>query len=128
MRRSVSKCFGSHLVNLVKITKSLFPQALIVFRCVLPIRVVYNYTASAVEQFNQLLYDICCAYGCMYSDEYFSEFLRWEWNNFGRNWFTNYNAELYWDNFHLRDKGLSILCRALKQIIYHNAFDPLPRF
>ncbi len=41
MRRSVSKCFRSHLVNLVKITKSHFPQAMIIFRCVLPIRIVY---------------------------------------------------------------------------------------
>ncbi len=127
-RRSVTKCFRSRLVNLIKITKAHFPQALIIFRCVLPIRVVYNYTARAVEQFNDLLYDICGVYGCMYSDDFFSEFLKWEWNSFGRNWLRNYNTDLYWDNFHLKDRGLSILCRALKNIIYHNAFNPLPRF
>ena len=67
MRRNVSKSFRAPLVNLVRVTKTLFPQAQIIFRCVLPIRIVYNYTAEAVEQFNHLLYEVCREYGCIYT-------------------------------------------------------------
>ena len=49
-------------------------------------------------------------------------------NVYSFNFFTDYNADLYWDNFHLNDMGIKILCRALKYIIYHNIFNPLPRY
>ena len=128
--KTVHKCFRSPLVNLIRVTKSLFPFAQITFRCVLPIRIIYNYTARAVEQFNSLLFEVCQKYGCIYSDEGFTEYLKVCFDSFSYRWYTDYNADLYRyrDRFHLNDTGIKILCRALKNIIYRNVFNPLPRF
>jgi lysophospholipase L1-like esterase/alkylated DNA repair dioxygenase AlkB len=140
-RYSVSKCFRSMLVELVKLAKFLFPFAQIMFHCVLPIRVVYNYTARSIEQFNELLYNVCRDYGCMYIDDCFDDFLREYYCNgkfyrdhrgnrvwgkeHGGSWYTDRNKDLYWDNFHLNDEGLKVVCRALKFIIFRNVFNPL---
>ena len=126
-RRNIN-VFRAPLANLVKLTKSLFPHAHIIFRCVLPIRIVYKYTAIAVEGFNRILFDVCREFGCIYSDEYTGEFLKYCYCKFFDYWYMNYNADYYWDNWHLNDKGIKILCRALKNIIYHNLFNPLPRY
>jgi lysophospholipase L1-like esterase len=140
---SVSKFFKSKLVNLVKESKYLFPQAQIIFHCLLPIRVIYNYTAQSVQDFNDLLYNVCMEYGCVYADQCFDHFLavnrtngNWFKNKYGQPlWdksgpnheFVDYNKQLYWDNLHLNDAGLKVLCRSLKYIIFGQVFNPLMR-
>ena len=114
----VFKRFRPYLVHLVKHLKLMFPHAQITFVTVLPIRVVYNYTAESVLQFNDLLYEVCENLGCIFFD-CFSQFLD-EYGN-------NYNKYLYRDNWHLNDTGLKLLCRALKYLVYSNLYNPLPR-
>jgi lysophospholipase L1-like esterase len=107
------------LVLLVKELKQLFPSAQIYFHTVLPIRVVYKYTAASVHQFNNLLLEVCSQYRCFFFD-CFSRFLDKQ-GNF-------YDRTLFRDNFHLNDAGLKVLCRALKFMIYGNLFNPHPRY
>jgi hypothetical protein len=127
----------------VKESKYLFPQAQIIFHCLLPIRVIYNYTAQSVQDFNDLLYNVCMEYGCVYADQCFDHFLavnrtngNWFKNKYGQPlWdksgpnheFVDYNKQLYWDNLHLNDAGLKVLCRSLKYIIFGQVFNPLMR-
>ena len=107
------------LVMLVKELKQLFPAALIHFHTVLPMRIVYKYTANSVHQFNNMLYEICGQYNCFFLD-CFSRFL----DKHG----VFYNRSLFRDNWHLNNAGLKVFCRALKFIIYGNMFNPLPRY
>ena len=123
---NVSKCFRAPLINLIKTTKALFPQAQLIFHCVLPIRVVYNHTARSVLLFNMLLLDVCREHGCIFFDSCFKEFLGYTYDPFMGCYFLNYNTSLYRDNFHLNGDGLKILCRALKFAVYRNLFNPLP--
>ena len=110
--------FRPYLVELVKNLKRMFPHAQITFVTVLPIRVVYNYTAKSVHQFNELLLEVCESFGCMFFD-CFRQFL----NEYGQ----DYNRNLYRDNWHLNDTGLKLLCRALKYLVYSKLYNPLPR-
>ena len=108
--------FRPHLINLVKSLKHMYPHAQIIFQCVLPIRVMYNYTASSVEQFNRLLFNVCERYGCIFFD-CFDKFLDgWD-----------YNKEFYRDSFHLNEHGLKLLCRDYKYIVHRNVHNPYPR-
>ncbi|NQZ52355.1 MAG: SGNH/GDSL hydrolase family protein [Moritella sp.] len=116
--KDVTKRFRQPLVRLVKLLKLLFPGAQIIFKCVLPMGIMYTYTAKSVHDFNYLLLDICKDFGCIFFD-CFSDFLD-QWGNC-------YNNYLYRDRIHLNDIGLRILCRALKFIIYRNVFNPIMR-
>ena len=116
--KSVDKRFRQPLVRLVKLLKLSFPHAQIIFKCVLPMGIMYNYTAKSVHDFNYLLLDICTKYGCIFFD-CFTKFLD-QWGNL-------HNEYLYRDRLHLNDIGLRILCRALKFIIYNNVFNPIMR-
>lgn len=115
----ISKRYRAPLIDLVKSLKFMFPHSIITFQSVLPIRLFYKYTAISVLRFNQLLFEICRNYGCMYLD-CFEEFLD--------QFHHDHNYNLYRDNFHLNEYGLSRLCRALKFIIYHSSFNPLLRY
>ena len=112
---SISK-FYEPLVNLVKQVKLLFPLAQIIFQSLLPIRVVFKYTAKSVHDFNELLIKVCKKYDCIFLD-CFSLFLDVSGHDI--------NTDLYWDKYHLNDrKGIKILCRAIKEVIYGNIFYP----
>jgi lysophospholipase L1-like esterase len=117
--RNMRRDMKPKLITLVKELKQLFPSAQIYFHTVLPIRVVYKYTASSVHQFNNLLLEVCSQYRCFFFD-CFSRFLDKQ-GNF-------YDRTLFRDNFHLNDAGLKVLCRALKFMIYGNLFNPHPRY
>ena len=116
--RNLRRDFKHKLVKLVLELKQLYPHAQINFHTVLPIRIVYKYTASSIHQFNNLLLEVCTEYHCFFFD-CFSRFLDRQG--------IFYNRELYRDNWHLNNSGLKVLCRALKYLIYSNLFNPLPR-
>lgn len=108
--------FYEPLVKLIKQIKLLFPLAQIVFQSLLPIRVVFKYTARSVHLFNELLIKVCGKYDCIFFD-CFGLFL--DDNGY------DINQSLYWDKYHLNDyKGIKVLSRALKQAIYGNLFNP----
>ena len=107
------------LVKLVQDLKHLYPSAHISFQTVLPIRVVYKYTAASIHQFNNLLLEVCTQFGCTFFD-CFARFLDCEG--------TYYSRHLFRDNWHLNNIGLKVLCRALKFLIYGNLYNPLPRY
>ena len=116
--KDVDKRFRHPLVKLVKLLKLSFPGAQIIFKCVLPMGIMYWYTAKSVHDFNYLLLDICTKFDCIFFD-CFRDFLD-QWGNFN-------NEYLYRDRIHLNDAGLRILCRALKFVIYRNVFNPIMR-
>lgn len=123
----VFKRFQPVVINLVKSLKYMFPRALIVFQSVLPIRIIYNYTARTVDLFNQLLNSVCDRFGCIFYN-CFSDFIGdWEYNSNTGVWFRDYNRNLYRDKFHLKDEGTILLVRHLKCIIYGNIFNSNPR-
>ena len=107
------------LVKLVQELKQLYPSAHISFHTVLPIKIVYKYTAASIHQFNNLLLEVCTQNGCTFFD-CFARFLDRQG--------VFYNSSLFRDNWHLNDIGLKVLCRALKFMVYGNLFNPLPRY
>ena len=117
--RNMRRDMKPKLVLLVKELKQLFPSAQIYFHTVLPMRVVYKYTAASVHQFNNLLYEVCSQYNCFFFD-CFARFLDHQGNFYSR--------ALFRDNWHLNNAGLKVLYRALKFMIYGNLFNPLPRY
>ena len=114
--RNVFKHFKPLVIDLVKSLKFMFPRALMVFQSVLPIKIIYNYTAQSVDLFNQLLLSVCENFGCIFYDCF---------NDFIKGW--DYDSDVYRDKFHLNDKGIILLARHFKCIIYGNIFNPYPR-
>ena len=116
---SVSQRFYKPICNLVTQIKFLFPFAQIYFQSLLPIRIVFKYNAKSIHSFNYLLVDVCRRFGCIFID-CFNDFL--DHNG------VDINVDLYRDKkyqkMHPNDKGLGILCRALKNVIYGNVFNP----
>lgn len=118
-RYDIYKRYRAPLIELVKNLKFMYPHAIITFQSVLPIRLYYRYTAKSIYRFNDLLFEICRNYGCMFLD-CFEDFLD--------QYHYDINRDLYRDNLHLNDIGLSRLCRALKFLIYRSNFNPLVRY
>ena len=116
-KNSVLK-FYNPIIRLVDQIRTLFPRAQIIFQSLLPIRVIYTYTAFSVHSFNEMLLDICGRFNCVFLD-CFRLFLNSEGSDI--------NMDLYFDRrIHLNDKkGLPILCRALKNAIYGSVFNPM---
>ena len=112
------KDFRGPLTRLILQTKLMFPNAQIMFKCVLPFRIIYKYNVKSVHGFNYLLLDLCTKHGCIFLD-CFSQFL--DDNS------VDYNRNLYRDKLHLNNIGLSVLCRTLKFAIYNNIFNPYMR-
>jgi len=108
-RFSVHKRCYNPLISLVTALKFKFPLAVITFIPMLPIRALYNYTAKTVNDFNLLLLEVCRKYGCIFFD-CFSDFLSHD--------YRDYNSALFRDKWHPNEHGLSLLCRALKCIIF----------
>ena len=117
--RNLRRDLKPKLITLVKELKQLFTSAQIYFHTVLPMRIVYKYTAASVHQFNNLLYEVCCQYRCFFFD-CFARFLDQQG--------IFYNRALFRDNWHLSTAGLKVFCRALKFMIHGKLFNPLPRF
>ena len=55
-----------YLIDLVDMTRQLFPHAVILFQSCLPIRGMYSYIARNVVEFNELLKDLCFKNNCIY--------------------------------------------------------------
>ena len=110
---SVYKKLRAPLCDMIRNLKFLFPSALIVFTTMLPISALYNYTAPTVNSFNRLLFEVCCDLGCIFFD-CFRDFLSQD--------FRDYNRNLFRDKWHPNEKGLRVLCRAIKFCIYGNLF------
>ena len=111
---SVFKKFRVPFSNFIKDLKFLFPNALIIFTTVLPIRALYDYTAMTVNHFNLLLYQVCNEFGCIFYD-CFLDFLARDQRD--------YNSSLFRDKWHLNDNGLRLLCRSIKDCIYGKLFN-----
>ena len=111
---SVFKKFRVPMSNFIKDLKFLFPNALIIFTTVLPIRALYDYTAMTVNHFNHLLYQVCNEFGCIFYD-CFLDFLAPDQRD--------YNSSLFRDKWHLNDNGLRLLCRSIKDCIYGKLFN-----
>ena len=115
-KNSVHTKFYNELSELINHTKLLFPTAMIIFRTVIPIRNVNNYyTVDVVHDFNYLLLDICRKRGCVFYD-CFSDFL-------GQG-DMDIDDRLYRDNLHLNAKGVGILCRSMKYVIFKDIYNP----
>ena len=114
----ISKRFRSPLTQLIRQAKFMFPNAQIVFKCVLPFQIRFKYNPKSVQEFNYLLIELCGIYGCIFFD-CFAEFL--DCNG------VDYNGHLYRNWLHLNDDGLKVLCRALKFVIYKDIFNPYMR-
>ena len=103
-----------YIDELVDRTKCLFPTAIILFQCCLPIRCMYPYIAKNVLDFNSLLREICFFNNCVYID-CFSSFLT-------RN-FSSCNKDLYHDWLHLNNRGVGVLSTWFKYIVNENSFN-----
>ena len=103
-----------YLSELISFTKSLFPAAIVIFQCCLPIRCMYPYIARNVIEFNLILKDLCFLNNCVYLD-CFKDFL-----TFDRRFC---NADLYHDWLHLNNKGVGVLSTWLKYVVNENSFD-----
>ena len=108
-RYSVHKRCYNPLTDLVRALKYKFPLAVITFIPMLPIRALYNYTAKTVNDFNMLLLEVCQRFGCIFFD-CFSDFLSHD--------YRDYNPTLFRDKWHPNERGLALLCRAIKCIIF----------
>ena len=112
-RRGV-KHLKRYLIDLINRTKMLFPGAIIMFQCCLPIRNIYWYTAPNVLNFNNLLCSLCQDFNCVYID-CFRDFLDEDG--------LDYNRYLFYDWLHLNDDGLGVLGSWLKAIINVNSYN-----
>ncbi len=103
-----------YLVDLINMTKDLFPAAIVLFQCCLPIKCVYPYIARNVLDFNTLLKDLCFENNCVYID-CFVDFLSRDRKCC--------NNELYHDWLHLNNRGVGVLSTWLKFVVNENSFD-----
>ncbi len=103
-----------YLIDLINMTKDLFPAAIVLFQCCLPIKCVYPYTARNVLDFNALLKELCLENNCVYID-CFDDFLTRD--------HIYRNNELYHDWLHLNNRGVGVLSTWLKFVINENSFD-----
>lgn len=124
--KSVSRYFRAPLIELVQCLRYHFSNAQLVFQSVLPIRRWYKYNVQSVHLFNHLLIEICQAYGCIFFDclELFLDGNLHDinWDLFRYSWSGN----RFNQGIHLNEKGLGVLCRALKYVVYHNIYNPHP--
>ena len=103
-----------YVIDLVTKTKVMFPGAIVLIQCCLPIRNLYWYTVPNVMEFNKILIDICREYNCVYID-CFREFLT------GNG--SDQNQDLFSDWLHLNGRGLSILSSWFKVITNQSSYN-----
>ncbi len=100
--------------NLIAKVKHLFPDAIILIQCVLPLRNLYWYTSRNVLGLNRLLYQLCLNYNCVFID-IFRDFLSADARDHNRN--------LFYDHFHLNFYGRKVLCYWLHNVINRSSFN-----
>ena len=103
-----------YITEVITDAKNMFPDAIILVQCCLPIRELYWYTIPNVLNFNKMLSQICSLFNCIYID-CFKHFLTED----GR----AQNPNLFYDWLHLNDVGLGILCYWLKFIVSQSSFN-----
>ena len=113
-RRGISR-FWNPILNLIKITRKLFPKSIIYFQSVLPIKISKNFTAENFINFNKMLLNICVSERCSFID-IFRNFLSVDGND--------YNESLYRDQLHLNRRGIGILASWIKYSINKGRFYP----
>ena len=103
--------FHRPLVNLVKSIRYFFGRDVrISFQSVLPMRLMYTYTASNFLNFNLLLKNVCSEMNCHYLD-WFHIFL--DSQRF------DHNKELFSDPFHLNRRGYDMLHKCFKNASHY---------
>ena len=102
------------LVSLINVTKNLFPAAIILFQCCLPIRNMYTYTVRNVLDFNGLLMDLCYDFNCVYID-CFKDFL----TNDGK----CQDRALFSDWLHFNGNGYALITAWFKFIVNLSSYD-----
>ena len=102
-------------INLIHKLKLMFPNIKIYVRCVLPVKIVNEFTVINIIKFNKLLLHICKTEHC-YFINIFRDFL----NPDGR--FCN--MALYRNDVHLKQRGTGIIARKYIFIINKNTFNP----
>ena len=101
--------FYHPIINLVNSLRRHFgTNVSIYFTSVLPMKVMYTYTARNFLNFNMLLREICGTMGCGYLN-WFNYFL--DSNGY------DYNKELYADPIHLNRAGYELLHKGLKYAV-----------
>ena len=124
--KNVYNHFWSPLCNLVRCMKQCFPKAQLIFQSVLPIRRWYRYNAQSVISFNTLLVRLCRAHACIFFDS-FKLFLDDQEHDINWDLYTfSWRGNRFNQGIHLSEKGVSVLCRALKHAVYHNIYNPHP--
>ena len=118
--------FWGPLCKLVQTIRFCFPNAQIIFQSVLPIRSFYRYNAYTVNQFNLLLIKLCKMFGCYFFD-CFSLFLDGDcidinWDLYKFSW----KGVRFNQGIHLSEKGIGVLCKALKFAVHHSMHSPYP--
>ncbi len=103
-----------YLVRLIELTKNIFPAAIVLFQCCLPIKPIYSYIAKNVLEFNRLLRNLCLDNNCVYID-CFRDFLTRD--------LRDPNNELYYDWLHLNRQGNGVLSIWLKFVVNENSYD-----
>ena len=102
------------VIELIDRTKYLFPGAIILFQCCLPIRNLYWYTASNVLDFNTMLKSLCYDLNCVFVD-CFHLFLSADR--------MDHNTSLFYDWLHLNWNGKGILGNWLTYVIKQNSYN-----
>ena len=104
--------FHKPLSNLVKSIRYHFGSDVrISFQSVLPMRLMYSYTATNFLNFNLLLNSICSEMGCYYLD-WFHMFLD------GQKF--DHNRELFSDPFHLNRRGYDLVHKCFKRALQYD--------
>ena len=107
--------FKEAYINLIHKLKLMFPNISIYVRCILPVKIVNEFTVTNIIKFNKLLLHICKTEHC-YFINIFRDFL----NPDGR--FRN--MTLYRNDVHLKQRGTGIIARKYIFIINKNTFNP----
>jgi alkylated DNA repair dioxygenase AlkB len=102
-----------YVAELIDLAKHLFPDAITMFQCCLPIRVTYHYTVSNVLNFNKMLKSLCYDFNCVYVD-CFKLFLSADERDHNRN--------LFYDWLHMNWNGKGILGNWLTHVINQNSY------
>ena len=113
--KNIYNKFYRDIVELIEKTKCLFPKSTIFVQTVLPMRIVNTFTAQNVLDFNRLLVDICIKLVCPIID-CFRDYV-------SRDGY-DYNWMLYRDELHLNPRGIGVLCRWFKYVLYKTVFNP----
>ena len=97
-----------NLCNLIHLARQVFGYGVdILFQSVLPMRVMYSYTVENFLNFNRLLQNVCCGYGCRYID-WFHYFLDSNGDDI--------NDIFYADPIHLNRRGIATLNKFMSQL------------